>query len=177
MAVFGLGGLGYSAVQIALAYGASPVFGVDIDKERLEKAVELGAVPIDANLGDPVETIKSLNDGKGVNVALDLVGLPQTMSQSVQVLGIQGRSVVVGLANKRFDVDPYNDLLNKEAEIIGCSDHLASEIPELIGFAESGKLKLDNAITETVPLDAGAINATLDRLDQFGGGLRTVIVP
>jgi propanol-preferring alcohol dehydrogenase len=68
-------------------------------------------------------------------------------------------------------------LLNKEAEIIGISDHLASEIPLLLELARSGKLDLSHGIIRTIPLEAAAVNATLDSLENFGNDVRVVIVP
>ena len=64
---------------------------------------------------------------------------------------------------RRFEVAPYSELLNKEAEIIGVSDHLASEIPLLLELARTGKLDLSHGIIRTVPLEAGAVNGALDR--------------
>ena len=65
-------------------------------------------------------------------------------------------------------------LLGKEAEVIGSSDHLLHELPVLLEFARRGLLDLSDAVTGTVPLDAGAINDTLDALQRFGGRVRTV---
>ena len=70
-----------------------------------------------------------------MDVALELVGLPLTMRQAVQSLAILGRAALVGLTNEKFQVAPYAELLNREAEIIGVSDHFASEIPLLLDLA------------------------------------------
>ena len=115
--------------------------------------------------------------GRGVDVALELVGLPLTMRQAVQSLAIQGRAALVGLTKERFEVAPYAELLNKEAEIIGVSDHLASELPLLLDLARTGKLDLSHGIIRTVPLEAGAVNGVLDRLEKFGDDVRVVITP
>jgi propanol-preferring alcohol dehydrogenase len=68
-------------------------------------------------------------------------------------------------------------VINKEAEIIGVSDHLASEIPSLLELARTGKLDLSHGIVRTVPLDAAAVNDVLDRLENFGDDVRVVITP
>ncbi len=177
VAIFGVGGLGMSAVQLAQAFGASKVFAVDINPSKLELARQFGAIPIDATSGNPVEQIRELTNGKGVNVAVELIGLPLTMKQAVQSLAIMGRAGLVGLTKKSFEVSPYTEVLNKEAEIIGVSDHLASEIPLLLQFARTGKLRFPAGMIKTVPLQASAINATLDNLERFGDTVRTVIVP
>lgn len=175
VAIFGMGGLGLSAAQLARMFGAREVFAVDIKPTKLELAPQLSATPIDAAKSDPVAEIKRLTGGRGVDVALELIGLPQTMQQAVKSLAIQGRALLVGITEKSFEIAPYADILNKEAEIIGVSDHLASEIPSLIEFVRQRKLDLSGVITATVPLDANAINAALDQLEEFGDAVRTVI--
>jgi D-arabinose 1-dehydrogenase-like Zn-dependent alcohol dehydrogenase len=177
VAVFGIGGLGVSAIQLAKALGASTVFAVDIHPRKLELAASLGAVPIHATESDPVAAIHKLTSGKGADVALELVGLPITMQQSVRTLAIKGRAALVGITEKSFPLSPYHELINKEAEVIGVSDHLATELPELLDFARQRKLDLTNVVTRTVPLEAAPINDTLDRLEKFGDDVRTVIVP
>jgi D-arabinose 1-dehydrogenase-like Zn-dependent alcohol dehydrogenase len=106
-----------------------------------------------------------------------LVGLPLTMRQAVQSLAILGRAALVGLTRETFEVASYSELLNKEAEIIGVSDHLASEIPLLLDLVRTGKLDLSHGIIRTVPLEAGAVNGVLDRLEKFDDDVRVVITP
>lgn len=177
VAVYGAGGLGISAIQLAKALGAGEVFAVDIQPRKLELAKQLGAVSVNARLADPVEMIREYTRGRGVNVALELIGLPLTMQQAVRSLAIHGRAALAGITEKNFEVSSYHELINREAEIIGVSDHLASEIPRLLEFARSGKLNFTNVVTRSIPLDARAINETLDRLEQFGEDVRVVIKP
>jgi len=176
-AVFGVGGLGMSAIQLARAFGALEVFAVDINEEKLELASEYGARPINAKRGDPLAGIRALTDGKGVDVALELIGLPGTMRQAVQCLGPLGRAVIVGLSDKPLEIDTYGELLGKEAEVIGSNDHLLQELPFLVEMARRKVLDVSRVVTRTVPLEAAAINQTLDALQRFDGGVRTVIVP
>jgi propanol-preferring alcohol dehydrogenase len=92
-------------------------------------------------------------------------------------LAIQGRLAIAGITEHGFQIAPYWDLINKEAEIIGVSDHLAQEIPELIEWVRQGALDLSRVITRTVPLDAKEINRVLDNLESFGKDVRVVITP
>jgi len=177
VAVFGVGGLGLSAIQLARALGAREVFAVDVEPRKLKFADELGAISVNARMADAVEAIREHTRGRGVDVALELIGLPLTMQQAVRVLAIHGRAALAGITEKSFAVSPYHELINREAEIIGVSDHLASEIPLLLDFARSGKLNFANVISRTVPLMAEAINDTLDRLEKLGGDVRVVIKP
>ncbi len=157
--------------------GAREVFAVDIRPGKLAMAERFGAVPVNAAECEPVAEIGRLTGGRGVDVALELIGLPLTMRQAVQSLAIKGRAALAGITDKTFEVAPYEELLNQEAEIIGVSDHLAQELPLLIEWVRQGKLDLSCVITRTVPLEAEAINETLDRLDKFSGDVRVVITP
>ena len=177
VAVFGVGGLGMSAIQLAKALGAGAVFAVDINPRKLELAERFGAVPLNANDFEPVAVIQDLTQGRGVDVALELIGLPLTMQQAVRSLAIKGRAALVGITDKTFPVAPYQEIINKEAEIIGVSDHLAREIPLLTDLVASRKLDLSNVVTRSVPLTAPAINDTLDQLEKFGNDVRVVVEP
>lgn len=167
VAVFGCGGLGVSAIKLALALGAGEVYGVDVNEGKLRVAEGLGATPIS------FEEAHRLR----VDVALELVGLPETMKAAVECLDVGGRAVAVGITSESFPLDSFHDLVLKEAEILGSADHLGSEIDELIAMVDRGELDLSDAVTDTVRLEAGAINGVLDRLDTFSGGVRTVIRP
>jgi len=177
VAVFGVGGLGMSAIQIAKALGALDVYAVDINADKLALAAKYGAIPVNAAECDPVAQIKRLTDQRGVDVALELIGLPRTMQQAVQSLAILGRAVIVGITSQPIEIDTYRELIGKEAEIIGSDDHLLQELPLLIEMVRRGKLDLSNVVTGTVPLEADAVNAALDGLERFGADLRTVITP
>jgi propanol-preferring alcohol dehydrogenase len=177
VAVFGVGGLGVSAVQLARALGARQVFAVDIQSNKLGLAGSLGAIPVNATQTDPVAEIRRLTGGRGVDVAVELIGLPRTMSQAFQSLAIQGRAAIAGLTDRSLEIAPYQGLINKEAEIIGVSDHLAQEIPELIELVQRGSLDLSSVVTRTIPLEAAAINQILDGLDSFSSDVRVVITP
>src|SRR5215212_1339274 len=84
VAVFGVGGLGLSAIQLAKALGAVEVYAVDIKQDKLELASEYGAIPVDAGRCDAVEEIRRLTKGKGVDVALEMIGLQRTMKQTAE---------------------------------------------------------------------------------------------
>ncbi len=177
VAVFGVGGLGMSAVQLARAMGALDVYAVDINPDKLKLATEYGAIPVNAAQCDPVDEIDRLTGGRGVDVALELIGLPQTMKQAVRSLAVFGRAVLVGITDQPVAIDSYRELLGKEAEVIGSNDHLLQESPLLIEYARRGVLDLSDVVTRTVPLDADAINQAMDALEHFGGDVRTVITP
>jgi propanol-preferring alcohol dehydrogenase len=177
VAVFGIGGLGLSAIQLAKAMGAVEVYAVDIQPDKLELASEYGAIPVDAARCDSVEEIRRLTRGRGVDVALEMIGLQQTMQQTVESLGVMGRAVIVGISRSPLEVDPYLTLIGHEAEIIGSNDHLLQELPLLVDMARRKILDTSHVVSQIIPLEAVKINQRLDDLEQFTGDVRAVIVP
>ena len=177
LAIFGLGGLGMSAIQLGTILGARQVYAVDLQPAKLHLAAEYGAIPIDARQGEPSEQIRQHSGGRGVDVAIELVGIAETMKQALKSLAIQGRAVIVGIGDQPLSVNTYSELIGPEAEIIGSNDHLLQELPQLIELARSGLLDLSRVVSRIIPLDAGEINRTLDDLERGTSGVRTVIMP
>ena len=175
IAIFGFGGLGFSALQLARAFDCDRIFVVEINPAKLASIEMLGAVAIDANKGNPVEQITDATNGKGVNISLEFIGSAKTMQQAVRCLGALGRAALVGLTAETMSILPYTELINKEAEVIGVSDHLAAELPTLIEFARRGKLRFPSDALRFVDLDAEQINASLDGLQNSIDHIRTVI--
>ncbi|MCC6595205.1 MAG: zinc-binding dehydrogenase [Rhodanobacteraceae bacterium] len=177
VAVFGAGGLGMSAVQLARAFGALEVYAIDIDASKLAAAARHGAIPIDPAAGAPAQQLRERTAGHGVDVALEFAGLPATQQQAVASLAVHGRAALAGITRHSFAVDSFHDVINREAEIIGVSDHLHSELGTLMEFTRRGLLDLDSVISEHIALDADAINAQLDALAAQRASTRCVITP
>ncbi|PYK81161.1 MAG: alcohol dehydrogenase [Verrucomicrobia bacterium] len=175
--IFGFGGLGYSALQLARTFDCGTIYVVDINPAKLATAAALGGVPIDATAADPVEQIMNATSGRGVDIAIELVGATAMMQYAVRCLAIHGRAIMVALSKESLSLRPYPNLINKEAEVIGVSDHLASELPLLWDPARSGKLSFPAGTLHHVDLDAAQINSALDGLERFTDHIRTVIVP
>jgi len=176
VAIFGFGGLGFSALQLAKAFGCREVYVVDINPAKLDSIATFGGIPIDATAGDPVVQIREATDEKGVDVSIELIGSAITMGQAVRCLGVFGRAALVGLTAESLSVLPYPDVINKEVEIIGVSDHLATELPLLMQFARNGKLYFPQGTLRSVDLDAAQINAALDEIEKSSDHIRSVIV-
>lgn len=175
VAVFGTGGLGMSAIQIAHALGVETVVAVDVNPVKLEVAEELGAVPIDGS-DDPVAAIRAAVPG-GVDVGLELVGSAALMRSVLGSLAPGGRAVAVGITDSEFGLDPFRDLVLSETQIVGSVDHLASEVDELLQMAANGQIDIDRLVTRRVPLEVDAVNGAMDRLESFGDDIRCVITP
>lgn len=100
--VIGAGGLGHVAIQILKASSAAQVVAVDLKAEARELATSVGAdhaVPSDASAA---EAIRDLSGGKGVDLALDCVGVDATMALAAQVTRPMGHATVVGIGGGSF---------------------------------------------------------------------------
>jgi propanol-preferring alcohol dehydrogenase len=155
--------------------GAARVFAVDINPGRRKNAADAGAVPVDASSGDAAGQILAATGGRGVDAALELIGLKNTIEQAVECLAPKGRAAVAGISREYAEIDTYRQLVGKEAELMGVSDHLLSEVKELISLSD--RLRFDHIITARIPLDEKPINDALMRIGNYGDGIRTVIEP
>lgn len=172
VAVFGVGGLGQSAVRLAGALGASRVFAIDTDPARLATAEKGGAIPV------PVDDLRRRTDvTAGVDLALEMVGSAAVVEHALAVLAPGGRAVAVGLSTGPITVQPYAQMIGRELELIGSNDHTMAEVVEALDMAADGVIDLADVVSTTIPMTGSAINAALDRIDGFGPGIRTVAVP
>ena len=83
-------------------------------------------------------------DARGVNVAMEMIGLASVQEQALSALGPQGRLALVGIGKRPFSVHAYPQVIGREAEIIGVSDHLRSELVPLMEFTRRGALNLED---------------------------------
>jgi len=175
--IVGFGGLGYSAAELARALGAGRVIAADVVSGKLAAARAIGAETIDVSGGKMEERVAALTGGRGADIALDFAGSPGSRAAALRSLGPGGRLVIVALDDRPFSFDPYRDVLGKERRILGCSDHLREDLVELMELAGTAKIDLSHAVTRTVALEAAAINAVLDELENGTSHVRTVILP
>lgn len=97
VAVFGCGPVGLFAQQASFLHGASTVFAIDRSPARPELAHQFGSTPITATNGDAVAQIRDLTGGRGVDVAVEAVGMPQTVTDALNVIRPYGMVSIVGL--------------------------------------------------------------------------------
>ena len=103
VAVYGAGSVGLMAAYSCLIRGASEVYSVDHVKERLDKAAEIGAIPINYDEADSVQQIKDTRKGDGVDKGIDAVGYQATRAGSSAAGGEQDELPNVVL-NQLIDV-------------------------------------------------------------------------
>ena len=158
VAVHGCGGVGLSAVQVAVAAGAQ-VVAVDVSPGALELASSLGAaVLVDARSQDVVEAVRAATGG-GAALSLDALGSPATCVDSVRCLRPRGRHVQVGLLppSQGRPLVPMDRVIALELELLGSHGMAAHAFPALLALVAAGRLRPDLLVTREVGLDdAGA---------------------
>jgi propanol-preferring alcohol dehydrogenase len=153
--VFGIGGLGVHAVQLAeRVFKAGSVVAVDVLGWKLKLARQLGAkVTVNASTHDVPEEISRITGGSFADVIIDFVGSRESMTQAIASVGKGGRVVLVGISNESVQISPYKTVIGREMEIIGVDDHLKSELVELLRFVRLRKINLTRSVTHRVRLE------------------------
>jgi D-arabinose 1-dehydrogenase-like Zn-dependent alcohol dehydrogenase len=151
--VHGAGGVGLAAVMIARALGGRVVV-VDPSEDAREAALGLGAAAALAPGDDLLDAIVEATDG-GPTLSLDAIGDSATCRASIESLRPRGRHVQVGLlpAGTAVDPVPMHRVVARELEVLGSHGLAAHDYPELLQLVESGRLRPDLLIGQTIELD------------------------
>lgn len=162
VAVHGCGGVGLSAIMIALSLGAR-VVGVDPSPLAREAAAALGAETVDGG-GDVAAAVRSITDG-GAHVSLDAFGSRATCANSIRSLRKRGRHVQVGLmlADDALAPVPMAEVVANELEIVGSHGMAAHEYSAMLEGIASGRINPRLLVGRTIGLaEAGRALATMD---------------
>jgi len=155
VAVFGCGGVGLSAVQVADAVGAS-VVAVDIDDAKLSAAREVGAdATVDADREDAAAPVRAATDG-GAHVSLDALGSAETARAGVESLRPLGTHVQVGLTGEaeRGEISlPTDAMAGREVTFHGARGMPPSRYDELLRMLAAGRLDPGALVSRTVALE------------------------
>lgn len=176
VAVFGMGGVGLSAVLGARLCGAHPVVAIDVLDAKLEQAKRMGAThTVKAGGENVVEAVKAATGG-GAQYAFEAVGNEKVMAQAYAATRRGGTTVAVGLAHpsKQFSVQAVS-LVGEERTVKG--SYMGScvprrDLPRFLELYRAGKLPADLLLSRTIEL--GEINAAFDALHS-GEAVRQVI--
>jgi alcohol dehydrogenase len=168
VAVLGCGGVGLSAVMIAVARGAR-VVAVDVRQDALDAATALGAEAT----ARTAEEIRDLTGG-GAHVGLDAIGDPAAAATSIRSLRPRGRHVQVGLlvGDDAMTSLPMDLVVGRELAVLGSHGMPAVDYPELLDLVARGTLRPDALVARTIGLDRAA-----EALAQMRGPGITIIEP
>ncbi|MEM7077384.1 MAG: zinc-binding dehydrogenase [Pseudomonadota bacterium] len=172
--IFGVGGVGLSAVVGAKVAGANPIIAVDLDDEKLAFAQAFGATHlVNASNVDPVEAVHELTrrEGErtmfrqpvsGADFAFDCIGIKKTMEQIVPAcrsgqfgVNVGGTAVLVGVPTTTVELNAVDMLVNEKHFIgsIGGSCAPDRDFPRFLEWQDNGDLNLDAMITARYSLE------------------------
>ncbi len=177
VAVVGCGGVGLSAINGAAIAGAGRIIAVDREPSKLDMARQFGATDgVDASKGDVVEQVRELTGGRGVDHAIEAIGLKQTIEDCFKMLAKGGMATVVGVARSDVKIELTALALLQEKRLQGCmmgGVRPVIDMPRYVELYMQGRLKLDLLISQRLRLDE--INRGFE--DMRGGKLaRSVVV-
>ncbi len=184
VAIFGIGGVGMSAVAAAAERGANPIIAVDLDQAKLDFAMKFGAThTVNAKDTDAIAAIVELTGTPGVvgplggavsglDYAFDCIGVHQTIAQICQAVrpaewgGVSegGTAILVGVPEGEATINALDMLLGAKSlkASIGGSSSPDHDFPEFVRWYKEGLLDLDALVTKRWKLDD--INEAVDEL-------------
>ena len=177
VAVIGCGGVGLAVVQGALLRGAARIFAVDVAPDKLEHARNLGATDaVDASSVDPVEAVRELTGGRGVEFAFSAIGAAKGLTQAIRMCAYAGTATLVGMPkpDKKLHADLFADVFTPKVAVAvthGGDTIPWEDFPFLAQAALDGRIDLARFVTSTISLDE-----VPERLERIGrdGEIRTV---
>lgn len=176
VAVFGCGPVGIMAQKAAWLKGAARVIGIDVLDYRLERARKsASSETLNSNQVDVVEAIREKTNGRGADVCIDAVGMEANRSfigkvsdmlrgqaGNITVIDTCASAVrrggvisIVGVYGTRYSF-PLGQLFDKGVSLKMGQATVQVYIDELLNLIKDGKVKLDDIITHTLPLDQAA---------------------
>src|SRR5690625_2951491 len=159
VAVIATGGVGLNIVQVAKAFGATTIVAVDVAADKLDLARRLGATHVvDGRDPDHVAQIRAATGGRGVDVAFEALGSPQTVDTAVRVVDEGGAVVLVGIAPKGQTAEfEITHVVRRKIRILGSfGARTRADMPLVLELAATGAITLDGVITERIGLDDAA---------------------
>ncbi len=171
--VMGTGMVGLLVVQALRVAGCGKIIAVDLEPQKLKLAETLGAdVTLKANACDVAEEVKKQTDGRGADVALEVIGLSPTINTAVACLRKGGTLTLIGNFRPTVEI-PLQAVVTRQLTLAGsCGSN--NEYPACLDLLGRGAIKTDPLVSATPPLAEGA--AWFDRLYKQEPGLLKVIL-
>ena len=178
VAVFGLGGVGLSAIQGATMANAGRIIAIDINEDKFELATQLGATDTinPTNYDDPIQDVIVELTGGGVDYSFECIGNVNLMRAALECCHKGwGESVIVGVAGAGQEIStrPFQLVTGRVwrgTAFGGCKGR--SQLPGMVDQYMDGDIKIDEFITYTMPLND--INKAFDLMHE-GKSIRSII--
>jgi len=167
VAIVGAGPIGLAALLTAQLYSPAEIIMIDLDDNRLEMARKFGATQtINSSDGKAADKVKALTSGKGVDTAIEAVGIPATFELCEQIVDPGGIVANIGVHGQKVDLH----LETLWSQNIAITTRLVDAVttPMLLKTVQSGKIDPTRLITHHFKLDQ-----ILDAYDTFGRAAET----
>ncbi len=156
VAVVGCGPIGIMTAQAAKALGAAPLFVLDVNAERLAMAERIipGAIGVNPAKVNAVATVKEMNGGRGVDLAVELSGSAPGTRLTFDLIRMGGQIRLVGLSGAPFTMNTTDDVVYKEATIKGTTGRIMWKTwHQMDRLMAEKKFDPKQVITHRFPLD------------------------
>lgn len=175
--LWGIGGLGVHAVQIARLVGAAPIIAVDPSPAARRRALDRGADhALDPAADDVPDRMRRLTDGAGLDLAVDLVGANAVLAQGAASLAGGGRLLMVGLSADRIALGPGVAFGVRSQSLLGHLGYDKRHLDQLAVLVGTGRLDVSASVTATLPLED--VRDGVRRLaEKQGDPIRLVVRP
>jgi 2-desacetyl-2-hydroxyethyl bacteriochlorophyllide A dehydrogenase len=167
VAVLGLGPVGLCAIQAAFVAGASRVAAIDSVEARLEMAERFGARPVHFEQQDPRAEIKTMTEGRGVDVAIDAVGDPRALDSAIRLTAATGVVSVIGVYAEKCEVH-MGIVWIKALQLHTGQANVIGHLDAVLELLASGRLDPSPLVTHHMSLaDAPEAYALYDRREAL----------
>jgi alcohol dehydrogenase len=174
VAIVGAGPIGLAAVLTAELYTPGQIIVIDRDATRLARALEHGATEaVDSSVTDPRERVAFLTEGRGVDVAIEAVGLPETFELCTDLVRSGGHVANVGVHGKEVTLHLEKLWIRDVTITTGLVDTYST--PRLLALISAGRLDPSVFATHHFALDE-AMDAYDAFADAAGSGAFKVVL-
>jgi threonine dehydrogenase-like Zn-dependent dehydrogenase len=152
VAVFGCGGVGLGAIA-ASHFMAARTIAIDVDETKLSIARKAGAdLAIDTRSGSLHEELSAVTAGRGPDVIIEAIGLPQTFRAAVEEVAFTGRVVYIGYA-KELVAYETRLFVQKELDILGSRNATPEDFHQVIRMLEADLFPVRDAVSVIAPME------------------------
>jgi D-arabinose 1-dehydrogenase-like Zn-dependent alcohol dehydrogenase len=175
--LWGIGGLGVHAVQIARMIGAAPIVAVDTLAAARERALAFGAdVALDPATDDVPARVRELTAGLGLDLAVDLVGANAVLAQAAASIGRFGRVVMIGLSPEPVQLGPGVLFGVQSQSLLGHLGYRKEHLDQLVTLVGARRLDVSRSVSDVLPLEDVA-RGVARLASKEGNPIRLVVRP
>lgn len=152
VAIFGCGGVGLGAIAASGSCGARTI-AVDLDDKKLSTARDLGATDtIHIRRETMHQRLLEFTDGRGPDVVIEAIGLPETFRAAVEEVAYTGRVVYIGYAKEPVSYETHL-FVQKELDILGSRNALPGDFATVISLLEADRFPVDQVVSSVIEFE------------------------